>query len=123
MSLQTRLTALVSVVGGDIKALFSRALPEGGGEGQVLAKASATNFDAAWIDPAGGGGGAMQIKQQVFTSSGTFTPPAGLIAAGGSVEVLLVGGGSGGGNNAGAGGNSYVRDPGDTQLLLAVGER
>lgn len=32
-------------------------LPAGGATGQVLAKASATSYDTAWVTPAGGGGG------------------------------------------------------------------
>ena len=33
-------------------------VPVGGSPGQVLTKATATDFDTAWVDPTGGGGGA-----------------------------------------------------------------
>lgn len=72
MSLQTRLVALATAIGVDIKALFSRSLPTGGVAGQVLTKKSATNFDAAWRTPGGVGG-----TQQVFVQ-----PTAPVVAPG-----------------------------------------
>jgi len=40
-------------------------VPGGGTEGQVLAKASDTDYDTEWIDsPAGGGGGAVEVFTQ-----------------------------------------------------------
>lgn len=38
-------------------------VPVGGSTGQVLAKASATNYDTAWVDQTGGGGGATLDAQ------------------------------------------------------------
>ena len=49
MSLQNRLEALVAAIGADIKTLQSRGLPAGGSAGQLLAKASAANYDSGWI--------------------------------------------------------------------------
>lgn len=51
MSLQTRLAALATAIGGDIKALFSRSLPAGGATGQVLAKTSETDYAVGWTTP------------------------------------------------------------------------
>jgi hypothetical protein len=52
MSLETRLAALISAIGADIKVLQSRGLPTGGSTGQLLAKSSATNYATGWIaDP------------------------------------------------------------------------
>lgn len=57
MTLEQRLSALITAIGADIKALFSRSLPAGGTAGQVLAKNSSTNYDASWVTPSGGSGG------------------------------------------------------------------
>ena len=43
--------AAVSKLGGET------SLPSGGSQGQVLAKASATNYDVEWVNQSGGGGG------------------------------------------------------------------
>lgn len=51
MSLETRLAALISAIGADIKALQSRGLPTGGSAGQLLTKTTATNYDAGWAPP------------------------------------------------------------------------
>jgi hypothetical protein len=50
-------TGWAAAVRDAITALEGSAAPEGGTTGQVLAKASATNFDTEWVDPGGGGGG------------------------------------------------------------------
>lgn len=51
MSLETRLQALIGVIGGDIKALFVRSVPEGGAAGQVLVKTGPGMEDKAWASP------------------------------------------------------------------------
>ncbi|ASU33144.1 hypothetical protein [Mucilaginibacter xinganensis] len=58
----TAITAADTILGAlgklqaQVTALITKALPPGGATGQVLAKNSGTNFDAAWIDPPAGGG-------------------------------------------------------------------
>jgi hypothetical protein len=51
VSLETRLAALITAIGADIKLLQSRGLPTGGSAGQLLTKATATNYDAGWVAP------------------------------------------------------------------------
>ena len=57
MTLIARISALITSIGADIKALYGRVLPSGGTTGQLLAKTSATNYATQWIDPPSGGGG------------------------------------------------------------------
>lgn len=47
-------------------------VPTGGTPGQVLAKASAADFDSEWTDPAAGGGG-MYSKVSTYTITGVET--------------------------------------------------
>lgn len=54
MSLETRLQGLVGAIGGDIKALFVRSVPEGGTTGQVLVKTGSGLEDKAWANPTAG---------------------------------------------------------------------
>lgn len=49
------------------------AIPSGGGEGQILTKASGNNYDTEWTDP--GGGGAVipkMIQVTLFETAGRF---------------------------------------------------
>lgn len=48
MTLQERLSAFISAVGTDIKALFTRSMPSGGTTGQVLTKSSNADYAASW---------------------------------------------------------------------------
>jgi hypothetical protein len=48
VSLQSRLEALITAIGADIKVLQSRGLPTGGSAGQFLRKTSAANYDTGW---------------------------------------------------------------------------
>lgn len=67
-------------------------VPAGGTTGQVLAKASATDFDTTWVAQSGG----LTVNVQDFTSTGTstWTKPAGV----NFVRVILIGAGGGGGS-------------------------
>jgi hypothetical protein len=51
MTLQERISALITAVGADIKALYGRSLPSGGTTGQVLSKTSGTNYATTWTTP------------------------------------------------------------------------
>lgn len=51
MTLQERLSALITAVGADIKALFSRSLPAGGTTGQALRKSSNSDYVTEWYTP------------------------------------------------------------------------
>ncbi len=78
----------------------TKLVPTGGTTGQVLAKASNTNWDLVWSTAGGGGGSsACQIDRYgSSTTSGTFTwtKPSGAKF----VEVFLIGAGSGGGSGS-----------------------
>lgn len=57
-------------------------VPTGGTTGQVLAKASATDHDTAWVDPTGGGGtGATNLAYTASPTGGTVTSDTGTDAA------------------------------------------
>ena len=43
------------------EAVNAASLPAGGTAGQILAKASDSNYDTAWIDPPAGGGGVQSV--------------------------------------------------------------
>lgn len=72
-----RLTGLLSNVQDQIDAIVAGAsgLPVGGTEGQILAKASDTDYDVEWIDaPAGGvGTGTSVIAVAPYPTGGTVT--------------------------------------------------
>lgn len=57
MSLEARIVAAVQAIGLDVKALFARSQPAGGGAGQVLTKTSAADYASTWQTPSGGGSG------------------------------------------------------------------
>lgn len=48
MTLQERLSAFISAVGTDIKALYMRSVPAGGTTGQVLMKTSNADYADTW---------------------------------------------------------------------------
>jgi len=50
-TLVERITALAAGVGTRLAEHLPRLLPAGGSAGQVLAKSSATDFSAGWVDP------------------------------------------------------------------------
>ena len=53
----TAAASIIAVGGPGAFAPITRALPPGGTAGQVLAKNTATNYDAAWVTGAGGATG------------------------------------------------------------------
>jgi hypothetical protein len=64
MSVQSRIVAFAQSVGADIKLLLTRSVPAGGSPGQVLAKASASDYDTTWqTASAGGAGTAVYIQE------------------------------------------------------------
>lgn len=67
MTLQERISALITAVGADIKALFARSIPSGGTTGQVLSKTSGSDYATQWVTPNPG----VQIDDA--TASGTKT--------------------------------------------------
>jgi len=74
----------------------TKLVPSGGTTGQVLAKASNTNWDLTWATAGGGGGSGADI--QVFTTPGTatWTKPSGKTMA----LVKVWAGGNGGGSGS-----------------------
>lgn len=83
MSLETRLAALISAVGADIKSLFTRALPAGGSAGQVLEKTSGSDYAVSWADrikaaqtysPSSGGTATLNLA---LSNEHRITMPAG----------------------------------------------
>lgn len=48
-------------------------VPSGGASGQVLSKASATDYDLSWITPSGGGGESFEDISSQFTFGGAWT--------------------------------------------------
>jgi hypothetical protein len=67
MTLQERLSGLITAIGTDIKALFTRALPSGGTTGQALRKSSGTDYAVEWYTPSVG------VVIDDATASGTKT--------------------------------------------------
>lgn len=55
MSLSSNVNALAAAVRDKINAMVGRLLPAGGTTGQVLQKASGTDYATEWADPSGGG--------------------------------------------------------------------
>lgn len=57
----------------------SAVLPSGGASGQVLAKASAVDYDVQWTNASGGGGsGSVEIFNDVFGTRGSASSLTGL---------------------------------------------
>jgi hypothetical protein len=54
MTLQERLSGLITAIGTDIKALFTRAVPSGGTTGQALRKSSGSDYAMEWYTPSVG---------------------------------------------------------------------
>lgn len=65
------------------------AIPAGGDTGEVLAKASATDFDTEWVAPSGGGGGTRTVKAK---TSGNTTITTTLTQIGESITVAAAAG-------------------------------
>lgn len=69
------------------------ALPPGGSEGQVLAKATGADYDTAWVAPGGGGGGVSSVNDQtgavVLDADDVGVIPAGLDTTGLARAVWL----------------------------------
>lgn len=74
---------------GAVAAIASKLVPSGGTTGQVLAKASGTDWDLAWVNQSGGGGGPtaggvtvrgarVTIPRRTSTAQSTTVPVNGL---------------------------------------------
>ena len=73
----------------------TKLVPTGGTTGQVLAKASNTNWDLTWTT-AGGGGGASSVTSYWTPGTYSYTIPSGAT----NILVYLWGAGGGGGSGA-----------------------
>lgn len=87
----TRQTITIYQNSVDYSQSVSSFVPTGGTQGQVLKKASATNYDVAWADESGGSGGILYVK---VTSTGNTqvadkTLSEILAAVGAGQEVVL----------------------------------
>lgn len=85
-TLETRIRDLATAVATKFNGIKGALMPVGGSAGQVLTKASGTDYDAGWVTP-----GTCIVD--TFTANGTWTKRAGLKA----VRVIPIGGGAGGG--------------------------
>jgi hypothetical protein len=56
MSFASRVNDLAGAIRDKINLMVPRLLPSGGTSGQVLAKTSAADYAAGWVDAASGGG-------------------------------------------------------------------
>lgn len=96
-TLEQRLSALASAIGADVKALFARVVPTGGGAGQVLGKTGTGPTDFGWVTPSGGGGGSATVHSVVldFGATGvrgkTFTVAQPLASVGTKVLMTVAG--------------------------------
>lgn len=54
-----------------------RGVPSGGAAGQLLAKATAADYDTAWVDPPQGGGGTAPGVSSFGGRTGAVTPQVG----------------------------------------------
>lgn len=59
--LDDRLKSFAAAIKTKLDALQARLVPAGGSSGQVLAKASSTNFDLTWATPSAGGGSSAPV--------------------------------------------------------------
>lgn len=64
MTLQQRISALITAVGADIKALYTRSVPAGGTTGQVLTKSSGTDYAVGWTTPTDVNAKAEELEAQ-----------------------------------------------------------
>lgn len=76
---------------GDALALKANAVdvhsvPSGGGAGQVLRKASATDYDLEWATPSGGGGG----SEEVYWATYNVTTTDSIIAANAAGKTVAI---------------------------------
>ena len=73
MTLVERISATITLIGADIKALFARTLPAGGAAGNVLMKSAAGDYVVAWgaltAAPGGKDYGALSVAVQYFTEA------------------------------------------------------
>jgi len=76
---QSRLAALVSAVGADVKVILTRVLPPGGTAGQALVKSSGTDYAVQWSTVSSGGQNTTYYQSLnpaqafVWSSGNTFT--------------------------------------------------
>lgn len=56
-------------VASELTTLENKSIPAGGSSGQVLAKASGSDYDTTWITPSGGGGGGVGQVDTLYTGS------------------------------------------------------
>ena len=52
-----------------IQGPAGQGVPTGGTAGQVLAKASGTDYDTEWVTPSGGGGGSLNVKTVTLSTT------------------------------------------------------
>mgnify|MGYP001806266590 CR=1 FL=1 len=77
MSLAQNIDLLAAAVRGKFNAIAGRLLLPGGAQGQLLGKASAADFDYAWLNPGGGSAGApIELLDQGGVPA---TPGSGLL--------------------------------------------
>ncbi|MEI7585575.1 hypothetical protein [Runella sp.] len=69
MTLQERLSGLITAIGTDIKALFTRAIPAGGTTGQALRKSSGSDYATEWYTPSVG----VQIDDAAASGTKTYS--------------------------------------------------
>lgn len=104
MSLQGRLATFITALGADIKSLFARSLPPGGGAGQVLVKGSNADYDASWATGSGVPGGNSGELQ--YNNSGAFAGAANVEIDNGDLSLVV-------------GAGAPVTPQGDTVKLFA----
>lgn len=89
MALADRITALAAAVRDKINLMVPRLIPTGGTTGQVLGKASATNYAMTWVTPQQG-----VLEARAAVSHGPVQPAAGeyLTAVQNALAVTTVAG-------------------------------
>lgn len=88
---------MVNYVAANGGGAAANGLPVGGTAGEVLTKASATDYDATWSTvsaanglPVGGTAGQSLIKNSATNYDAGWSTPAGILPVGGTVLQLLV---------------------------------
>lgn len=69
-------------------------IPTGGTTGQVLAKATDTNYDVEWVDPAAGSGGAPTTASYVTLATNATLTAERVLTAGSGISLTDAGAGS-----------------------------
>ncbi len=94
MTLQQRISALITAIGTDVKDIYTKVVPAGGTTGQVLRKTSNTSYATEWATPSSTGAtidDTTAAADKVFSSTKTNA----LIAtAKTEVQTAILGGAS-----------------------------